>query len=286
VQNERAKAMDSKVSTVYTGRVIYKSGLLWRTLGYRKTARQQFGQHAEKYRRSAIHGDQKTLEHILEILSPDGWEKAADIGCGGGHMATALAGKVRDLVAVDVTPQMLFQTASMAVERGLSNVVTCLGDVQNLPFRAEAFDIVTCRIVIHHVANADRAAVEMGRVLKAGGKLFIQDILGSDDVAARNYMDEIERLRDPSHVKDYNSEEWNRFFERAGFEVSHWETMRGSYQLSDWTLRSGTPRDSLDLIVDRLEHMPKNVGSHLRARYTDGDWTIPMRYLLAVATKR
>ena len=251
----------------------------------RIAARQQFGQHAEKYRKSSVHGDKETLEYIVNALAPDGSERAVDVGCGGGHMSTALAARVKELVAIDVTPQMLVQTGLLAGEKGLSNVIGCLADAQSLPFASCVFDIVTCRIVLHHVLDAGRAIREMGRILKVGGKLFIQDILGIDNAAPRNYMDEIERLRDPSHIRDYAKEEWERFFNKAELEIVHREILPGSYRLKDWAWRSGTPVGSFNLIVRKLEDMPENVKRDLKATYRDGDWTIPMRYILAFTTK-
>ncbi len=251
----------------------------------RKTARQQFGEQAEKYRKSAVHGDQGTLEHIVYTLSPRTRENAVDIGCGGGHMSTALAPRVRELVAVDVTPQMLVQTGVLAREKGLSNVVGCVADARDLPFASEAFDIVACRIVLHHVPDVGKAIGEMERVLRAGGRLFIQDILGIDSPAARAYMDEIEVLRDPSHVKDYSSEEWASFLGKAGLRIVRREVLPGSYRLKDWTSRSGTSGESYDLIVRRLEEMPESVRVHLRAVFVDEDWTIPMQYILVFAQK-
>jgi len=254
-------------------------------LDYRNVVRRQFGQHAEEYRKSRTHSDPTTLDSIVRLISPRGEEEALDVGCGGGHMATALAPLVHELVAIDLAPQMLFQTSVLAGEKGISNVRPCLADVQSLPFSSEAFDIVACRIVLHHVLDAGKAVAEMGRVLKGGGKLFIQDILGADDRAARDYMDVIERLRDPSHIKDYDMEEWNCFLESGGLEVLHTETIPRVYRLKEWTSRSGTPVDKVEEIVMRLHHMPEEVRRHLKALPSDGDWSIPMRYLLVLATR-
>ena len=254
-------------------------------MDHRDVVRRQFGGHAEEYRKSRTHSDPSTLDSIIRLVSPGEEEKALDVGCGGGHMAAALASWVRELVAIDVTPQMLVQTGLLARERGLSNVSMCLADAQNLPFRSEAFDVVSCRIVLHHISDADKAVAEMGRVLKGGGRLFIQDILGADDRMARNYMDTIEKLRDPSHIKDYNLEEWNHFFETGGLKILHTETIQGVYRLKEWTSRSGTPIDKLNEIVTGLCDMPEEVRPYLKAQFYDGDWSIQMRYLLVLATK-
>jgi len=248
-------------------------------------ARLQFGQHAEEYRKSRTHSDPAILDHIVELISPNGEEEGLDVGCGGGHMATALAKSIRKLVAVDITPEMLVQTNKLAEERGQRNLRFCLADARNLPFQSNAFDIVSCRIALHHVYNADRAVTEMGRVLKKGGRLFIQDILGLDDSRARNYMDEIERLRDPSHIKNYSMEEWKKFFVRGGLKVIHSEVVYGAYDFKEWTSRSGTPVDHVEKIKIRLHNMPELVEKYLQTSYSGGEWSIQMRYILLLMTK-
>ena len=200
-------------------------------------------------------------------------------------MAAAVAKRVRELVASDVTPEMLVQTGKLTGERGLRNLSFCLADARNLPFQSNAFDVVSCRIVIHHVHEAGRSVAEMGRVLKKGGKLLIQDILGLDNRVARGYWDEIERLRDPSHVKDYDREEWKTFLVGGGLRVIHSEVVPGVYALGEWTSRSGTPVDNVEEIKAMLRNMPEAVAKYLKASYSGGDWSIQMRYILLLATK-
>jgi ubiquinone/menaquinone biosynthesis C-methylase UbiE len=247
--------------------------------------RLQFGRHAEEYRKSRTHSDQKIIDHIIELISPTGDEEGLDVGCGGGHMATAVAKSVRKLIAIDITPEMLVQTNKLAEEKGLQNLRFCLADARNLPFQSNTFDIVSCRIVLHHIYNAGRAVAEMGRVLKKEGRLFIQDILGFDDRQARNYMDEIERLRDPSHIKDYNMKEWKNFLVGGGIKVIHSEVVPGVYDLREWMSRSGTPVDRQEKIKMRLRNMPQSVEKHLTASCSRGEWSIQMRYILLLTTK-
>jgi ubiquinone/menaquinone biosynthesis C-methylase UbiE len=248
-------------------------------------ARLQFGQHAEKYRKSRTHSDPAILDHIIGLMSPNGEEEGLDVGCGGGHMATTLAKSIRKLVATDITPEMLVQTSKLAEDSGLLNLRFCLADAQNLPFQSNALDIVSCRIVLHHVSDADRAVAEMVRVLKKGGRLFIQDILGFDDLLARSYMDEIESLRDPSHIKNYSMEEWKSFVCRGGLKVIHSEVVPGVYEFKEWTSRSGTPVDNVEKIKIRLENIPELVEKHLKTSYSGGEWSIQMRYILLLMTK-
>jgi ubiquinone/menaquinone biosynthesis C-methylase UbiE len=254
-------------------------------LDNRNAVRRQFSRHAEAYRQSRTHSDQTMIDHILELISPTGEEEGLDVGCGGGHMATAVAKNVRKLVAVDITPEMLVQTNKLAEEKELQNLRFCLADARALPFQSNIFDIVSCRIVLHHVSNAGQAVAEMGRVLKKGGCLFIQDILGFDDPRARSYMDDIERLRDPSHIKDYNMAEWTKFLVGGGMQMMHSEVVPGVYDLREWMLRSGTPGDRQEKIKRRLCNMPQAVEKHLTVSCAGGNWSIQMRYILLLSTK-
>jgi ubiquinone/menaquinone biosynthesis C-methylase UbiE len=256
-----------------------------RKLNQGNSVSKQFGQHAEKYRKSVTHGNKTVLDNIVELISPGSEEIALDVGCGGGHMAVAIASRVQDVVAVDVTPEMLSQTSLLAAENGLFNIVTCLCDTRHLPFRDEIFNVVTCRIVVHHVPEPGRAVTEMSRVTKKRGKVFIQDILGSESQEARDYMDLVERLRDPSHIKNYNVAEWDGLIAEAGLGVTHMEIMPGVYGLKDWTTRSGTSLQRIEEITRMLERMPQRVSNHLKASYSDGDWSVQMRYILILATK-
>ena len=247
--------------------------------------REQFGRNADKYRRSRTQGDASSLDHIVGVIAPSADAEALDVGCGGGQMAVALASKVRSVVAVDITPEMLAQTALLAGEKELINLVTCLSDARHLAFRDEAFDVVACRIVLHHLQDVDRAVPEMGRVTKRGGMLLIQDILGSDCAAARDYMDEIEKLRDPSHVRDYDRKEWAGFLGEAGLRMIHEETLHGSYWLKDWTARSATPAEKVREIERRIRELPPHLAGHIKVYDSGSDWMIGMMYILLMATK-
>lgn len=248
-------------------------------------ARRQFGLQAENYRMSRTHSDPANLDHIIKLILPSKDAKALDVGCGGGHMSEALAAVVRELTAIDITPEMLIQTNLLTKEKRLQNVELCLADAENLPFRSNFFDVVTCRTVLHHIFDAGRAVAEMGRVLERNGRLFIQDILGLDDPESRDYMDEIEKLRDPSHHKNYNMTEWTSFLDDCELKTIHSEVVHGAYQLKEWASRSGTSADRIVEIKTMLSSMPRQIGNNLKASFSEEDWSIQMRYLLLLATK-
>jgi hypothetical protein len=98
-------------------------------------------------------------------------------------------------------------------------------------------------------------------------------------------MDEIERLRDPSHIKNYSMEKWKKFFIRGGLKVIHSEVVSGVYEFREWSSRSGTPVDNVEKIKKMLHNMPELVAKHLKTSYSGGEWSIQMRYILLLMTK-
>ena len=74
------------------------------------------------------------------------------------------------------------------------------GYAEDLPFLDNSFDIVFSRLAFHHFTDVNAVFAEMVRILKPGGKLVMIDMEAAEE-ALRASEDEIETLRDPSHVK-------------------------------------------------------------------------------------
>ena len=64
---------------------------------------------------------------------------------------------------------------------------------------------------------------------------------------------EADRLRDPSHVRNYGDAEWHSFFELAGLEVADEAFMVRDTEFVDWLARTETPEDVRSRIRELLE---------------------------------
>ncbi len=209
----------------------------------KRETRDQFGGVAERYRLSVDHSDADDREILLSRLALDPSQLLLDVATGGGHTAAAFSPKVRKVVASDLTPKMLGQARMLASERNCRNMAFIAADAENLPFTAEAFDRVTCRIAPHHFPDLPGAVREILRVTRTGGLVGIIDSVVPDDPALDAFLNGIEKVRDPTHVRSYRMEEWNAVLEEAGLFLLHVSLAWKEHPFAEWVARTGQPPD-------------------------------------------
>jgi ubiquinone/menaquinone biosynthesis C-methylase UbiE len=222
--------------------------------------RAAFGPHAQNYTTSPGHADVAALAELVRRVGPRATDRMLDVGTGAGHTGLAFAPHVAAVVAYDLTPEMLAEVRRNAAARGLRNVTVQRGAAEALPFASASFEIVACRMTTHHFAALPRAVAEMARVLSPGGRLLIVDTMVPEDDELDREINEIEVLRDPSHVRNYRPSEWRTLLTGAGLTVVDAEIgyhdEGGGMDLDEWTSRIGTNA--------------ANVAA-LRARFTEAD---------------
>lgn len=209
------------------------------------TPQQVFGQRAAFYTTSPTHTDKAVLARVVELTRPRPDAIALDVATGTGHTAFALAPHVRRVVATDITPEMLAEGEKTKSELRIQNVEFRMVDAHDLPFEDEAFDIVTCRRAAHHFIDIHRALSEMNRVLKANGRLVIDDRSVPEDDFIDATMNRLDWLHDHSHVREYRPDAWSRLLIDAGFAVEIVEMYTRHRPLS--SLLGDDPADAAEL---------------------------------------
>jgi SAM-dependent methyltransferase len=159
--------------------------------------RARFGATAALVAEHAQAQIEEVREQLRTFVLPNGDERALDVGTGAGTLALALAPLVREVVGVDVVPELL-ESARRAAP---ANVTFVEADATGLPFEDESFDLVCCRRTLHHVARPELAVAELTRVTRRGGSIFVDDQIAPVDPLAAVELDRFERARDPSHTR-------------------------------------------------------------------------------------
>jgi ubiquinone/menaquinone biosynthesis C-methylase UbiE len=236
--------------------------------------REQFGQAAQSYAVSKVHAQGASLARMVALVQPQAQWRVLDVATGAGHTAFAFAPHVAQVTATDITPEMLATTAKLAREKGITNIVTQEADAEALPFAGATFDLVTCRIAPHHFGAVETFVHEVARVLRPGGIFALVDnvVPGSQtnnpeaeaQRMAGEYINAIEKLRDPSHHRCLSMEEWLDILHTAGFTILHEEVAPKTIEYLEWVQRMNASTEVQATIYDRLVNAPETVQRHLQ----------------------
>ncbi len=210
----------------------------------REAVRAQFGAHAAGYATSAGHAGGADLALLIDRLPKGPALTALDVATGTGHTAMALATHVASVVGLDLTPEMLAEAGRLAAARGLANVSWRLGDAHALPYPDHTFDIVTVRRAAHHFADVAGFLREAHRVLKPLGALGIVDQSVPDATEAAALIEQMEKLRDPSHVRAWSPAEWHGLLDTAMFATDFLEVTVERRNVDEWLELAGSGADS------------------------------------------
>jgi len=232
------------------------------TYSQQQLIERQFSPHSDAYLRSAVHASGPDLVEMERILTPLRPVRALDVGCGGGHASYLLARVAQDVVAFDLSPAMLQTVAAEADRRGFQHLQTCVGEVCSLPFPANSFDVVVTRYSAHHWENLPAALAEMHRVLRPGGTLLVSDVVAPAHPLSDTWLQSLELLRDPSHVRDYSAAEWKTKLKEAGFSLGTETLYRGRLDFTAWIARMSTPPLQVEAIRALQQLAPSPVSQH------------------------
>ena len=199
--------------------------------------KEQFSQHAEYYAQSTAHAKGDTLDVLLDFAEPKGTEQVLDIATGTGFTAFAFAPKVVNVVATDLTEEMLVKAAELAREQAIPNVAFSLAAAEALPFADAAYDLVTCRIAPHHFQDVPAFLSEVHRVLCPNGLFCMVDSVSPESEKLIAWQNRVETLRDDSHVYGYPPSQWDAMIAAAGFTIERSAHVRNALMSFLWWVR-------------------------------------------------
>ena len=221
--------------------------------------KQQFGASAEGYLTSQVHAKGSDLPLLPGLAELTGQELVLDVATAAGHTALALAPHARHVTGVDLTPEMLAVAQKQAAQKAITNVTFAEADAEHLPFADEHFDVVTCRIAAHHFPNVAAFCAEAARVLKPGGRLLVIDNVAPEDDELDQFINTVEKLRDPSHFREYRLSEWEALLQGAGLHYSLAHQFTTPMDREDWLARMNVPEPVAADLRERFAQAPAQV---------------------------
>lgn len=199
----------------------------------------------------------ETIEQLKKYPIEKG-KRVLEVGCGTGRTACYLAEQGLDVTAIDIRSEMITKAKIRAEKQGVG-VNFLIGDVCQLPFEADTFDVVLVESVTNF-ADAQKAVSEYYRVLKSEGKLYDREVIKVKEMTAG-----IHRALCSFYgvSKIYKLEEWQELLESNKFSA---------------VTSTGTHPFPLTMFEDQVQH-PDPV--HLSDRQSFMDprvWQITARY--------
>ena len=191
-----------------------------------------WSERAEAYRQSKPHSQGADLDLVVAWAA--GCRTAIDVATGGGHVARRLREAGLEVVTCDPAP-------------GMQPDVICFAE--DLPFADSSFDLAATRVGAHHFSDIEAAVGELARV--AGTRVIVVDNLYMGEAA-----EEADRIRDPSHVRNYTEAEWRRFLTGAGLEPEEVGVFDFPIEFEPWLERSACTGEDAErvrtLLADRI----------------------------------
>jgi SAM-dependent methyltransferase len=177
--------------------------------------------------RGQLFGNGFTEHALLGFVNPQ-WV-IADLGCGTGNATELLSPWVREVIAVDRSPEMLEAARSRLLEHGGSDdgIRFVEGDLSRLPIEDASVDAAACVLVLHHMADPLAALQEARRILRTdngGGFLLVVDMCEHDRMEYKHEMGHL-------HL-GFDDERREKLFRDAGFTSVRTHKLRPGVEAS------------------------------------------------------
>ena len=125
-----------------------------------------------------------TMVGIADFLGDLRDREVLELGSGMGEMTTLLARSGARVTALDISPGSLAMARRRAELHGVDAAIDfVVAAGEQLPLESDRFEVVVGKAVLHHLDVA-RAAPELHRVLRPGGRAAFAEPLGTNPVIA------------------------------------------------------------------------------------------------------
>lgn len=140
---------------------------------------------------------------VLDQCPPCRNGRALEIGPGDGRFLATLASRYRDVVALDISEEMLAKAGQFCREQGLDNVHLMRGDTQEACREGLTADRIICNMVLHHVPSPADVFADSARILRENGSLIVTDLCRHEQQWARERCGDLWLGFEPEELNDW-----------------------------------------------------------------------------------
>lgn len=238
-------------------------------------------QRAKRYDKLDWVNDDALLAAMVKVAREVNPRRVLDVGTGSGKVLLGLrdAQGQGEFWGLDSSQAMLDRIPSR------ENLTLRIGDAETLEGIPDAhFDLVTARMVFHHVSDTLRAARSVRRVLNEGGCFALCEGV-PPSLRTVNWYTEMFRFKEDR--KTLTEVDLINLMVSAGFSGVYTRTiiMRNA-SLNNWIDNSGIPQQNIDIVKQMHHDAPAHVRDDYEMRFENGDCLMTWRFALTVGCKR
>lgn len=246
--------------------------------------REEFKNQAGSWGKSEI---SPHLQWVVDHLDLRPHLEVLDVAAGSGLLSRAISSRVKRVVALDITPEMLAQGRSEASRLEITNISFEQGAAEDLPYLPASFDMVVTRFSVHHFKSPAAVIQEMCRVCRDGGELVVIDIVAPEDEKLAASYNSVERLRDHSHTRALSLSGLKQVVENAGVKIIHNYSREVENSVDEWLDFTHTKASTRQQILELLQQELKGVGeTGMRPFFNENELMFMHTWGVIVAAKR
>ena len=157
------------------------------------------------------------IENIIMDVSPS--SKVLEVATGTGILSIKFSNKAAHITAIDIAPEMLKVAREKSARLQIKNIDFEIGDIYNLKYENNIFDIVVASNILHLLFNPELAILEIKRVLKDQGKLIAPTFCHGTNLRSRIVSGILSVLGQNTKSR-WNPKKYKEFIETQGFTIN------------------------------------------------------------------
>jgi ubiquinone/menaquinone biosynthesis C-methylase UbiE len=219
-----------------------------------------FDNSSYNYLKSSDHKTGDDLKYAHRYFYNKIFKHKLDIATGAGHFTKVFDSEKTTIS--DISFNML-----LTAKQNFNPMHAVLCQSEYLPFKNETFDLICCRIAMHHFKNAQLFFNEVFRCIqKQGYFILIDSIVDIEDAM----LNTIELLRDKTHIRSYTLNEIIDFSKNK-FRLENYNIFYKKHNFYEWASRLNNSKQNISLVKQKFLNLPENIKQELRLEIKDNE---------------